>query len=134
MSTMKAGPELDAMVTERVLEWEWKRSPDAYPEPHYAWVAPRPQNLGGGEWEVARHTPAFSTDIAAAWQVVEKIRSQGRYFEIGSAVEGDNETWTCVVGQLREDDPTGDRPLVFDCATAPLAICLASLKAVGAPQ
>lgn len=67
--------------------------------------------------------PYYSTDIAAAWQVVEKLVADGRVF----IVKGDGlrtgdfaKKWTTLCGNQMRTDAT----------SAPLAICLAALKAV----
>ena len=71
---MEAGRELDALVMEMVMEY--KREPREFlPQHHWAWVRPdeKPTYL----------LPQFSRDIAAAWQVVEKVT------EPAPCVEGD---------------------------------------------
>ena len=65
----------------------------------------------------------YSTDIAAAWEVVEKMVSDGRVFIVkGDGVRtGDhNPKWTVLVANM---------PRV-DANTAPIAICRAALAAV----
>jgi len=62
----------------------------------------------------------YSTDIAAAWQVVEKLRSDG--FEV--ELEGDSTGWHC----LFLDYPEAGRA---EAQSPPLAICLAALEAAG---
>ena len=51
---MKPGRELDALVVEKVMGWKW---------------------LSGNPW-------APSTDIAAAWEVLEKMRERGYTVEV----------------------------------------------------
>lgn len=70
--------------------------------------------------------PEYSTDIAAAWQVVEKLD-----FTIVKVDEG----W--MVGKLDINAFTNDSGVVYGCIydpglaeTAPLAICRAALLAV----
>jgi len=67
----------------------------------------------------------YSTDIAAAWSVVEKCVSDGMVFIVkGDGLRtGDfNPKWTVLCGNQERTDAD----------TAPLAICLAALKAAGA--
>jgi len=68
--------------------------------------------------------PHYSTDIAAAWQVVEKFQSSGEYEIVMRFLT----TWIVSIfglgGNLTDVQVQGD--------TAPLAICLAALRAVGA--
>lgn len=60
----------------------------------------------------------YSTDIAAAWTVAEKVRSKGFTLSI-------NEEWIVWF----EAGPTVQHRAIAD--TAPHAICLAALKAMG---
>jgi hypothetical protein len=63
----------------------------------------------------------YSTDIAAAWQVVEKMRSSGHLSDINTRSEYvECEFWT---GNHTDGVASSD--------TAPHAICLAALKALG---
>ncbi len=76
----------------------------------------------GNEPPVSDRIPDYSTDIAAAWKVVEKLMTGGNMV----SVNGSNETgeWWCVVypkeGVFQESDCT---------SSAPMAICLAALAA-----
>lgn len=70
--------------------------------------------------------PAFSTDIAAAWLVVEKMHALGWYFvllERWLAIFG-REEWTNNIFYAREVPSAS-------ADTAPLAICNAALAALG---
>jgi hypothetical protein len=97
---LDAGPELDALVAERVMGWT--RQPDG------RWDLPEPHPLLGA-WTYGKPLE-YSSDIAAAWQVVsavtEKtgclftltmsraIRREGKvpvwsaYFEVPGPIEG----------------------------------------------
>ena len=70
--------------------------------------------------------PIFSTDISAAWQVVEKLAKQWPDLSIGSGwnKEGDGK-WSVGWGF----DGHGWE-WTEPCETAPLAICRAAIKAV----
>jgi len=59
--------------------------------------------------------PNYSTDITAAWKVVEKLDA----FEI-EIIRNTDKTWDCLVWTDIEN-------WVVDCETAPLAICRAAL-------
>ena len=137
----KAGPELDAMVAERVMGWVWKDDP-LHPEEAPFLVSPD----GADCWHRSGigRLPAYSTDIDAAWGVVEKLgesRGNGQrhyYVEIAHDTRhGDPsiEGYTCTI----EVSPYWDNPDAEDsdcrevgafAPTAPLAICLAALAAV----
>jgi hypothetical protein len=101
------GRELDALVAEKVLGWPAARDAKAIGEAGY-WTA--------GDERFIHGLPAFSTDIAAAWEVVEKLIASDEWPEFSLEYEA---TLKWSVG---------------DCygATAPHAICLAALKAMGA--
>ncbi len=81
----------------------------------------------------------FSTDIAAAWEVVSDFT--GRQYHV--RVDGEDafaySAWSCAIyAPLRDegDGPIGEgldtsKDLNARMASAPLAICRAALKAVG---
>lgn len=108
--------ELDALVAEKVMGWArlqpgndeigWKTGPGAL-------------DLSG--------LPEFSTDIAAAWEVVEEIRRRGLAPEIALLAYG--KAWGVGFKSWRSN--TTLTPANFVHASAPHAICLAALKAVG---
>lgn len=97
---MNAGRELDALVAEKVMGYEVNR--EGY----------------------TGYLPSFSTDIAAAWDVVEKLD----LFSPGSGLYlvGSGNEWR-VFHSLGE----GETELWCDGVSALHAICLAALKAVG---
>lgn len=69
-----------------------------------------------------------STDIKHAWAVVENIRSACDVY-----VSREEGNWVTQIVRRRCDLERGDKELAFEVAeTAPLAICLAALAAVGA--
>jgi hypothetical protein len=78
--------------------------------------------------------PPYSTDIAAAWQVVEKLKA--KYPQRNDPI--DDETFRIFYeGTAWPEEPWvagfGDSDNACSAATAPLAICRAALKAVGEP-
>lgn len=106
---MNAGRPLDALVAERVMGLMAHRI-TVNEALHLMTNGPRP-----GEPVPVRF---YSTDIAAAWEVVEKLH----LCELGMLVDGEGSaSWRCVFGG----------PAFAEAHTAPLAICLAALKAVG---
>lgn len=102
--------QIDVLVAEKVLQW--KRGRTEYGE--MPWKAPD----GKGYLFV----PRFSSDIAATWQVVEKMRERETYI----AVECHPNYWRAVVY-----DGNWYFELSEHADTAPLAICLAALRTVG---
>lgn len=100
---MNAGRELDALIAEKVMGW-YLDSTKEYHRKHI-------HSLGHN---ALAPVPNFSTDIAAAWEVVEKFQGSFKVFKpFGGQWEVE-----CTNGFSKAD-------------TAAHAICLAALKAVG---
>lgn len=105
---MKPGRELDALVARDVMGWEVRG-------PH------------SGPWVILRGYPEYphltdktwrpSTDIADAWEVVEKLADGTRTVHVWKPR---NYGWGCSIGHSHGE-----------AYTAPHAICLAALRAVG---
>lgn len=108
---MEAGPELNALVAEKVMGLKnvgmrnHVQGEDLFGE----------DQDGDTVW-----VPAYSTDIAAAWLVVDKMRQNGRVY-----LQGRLNSWTFRCS------PDGIELFEADAPTAPLAICRAALAAVG---
>lgn len=106
---MKPGWELDALVAEKVMGWKLKNKPDV-------WVD------AGGEYHVVGSTHYRmrhdffnpSTDISAAWRVVDKI---GRFYLTNNSPSKNYEMRFIGTGETIIGD------------TLPHAICLAALLA-----
>jgi hypothetical protein len=113
-----AGRELDTLIAEKVMDME-----SAGDDPMLQWGINGPmwKARSGYHWD---RLPAFSTDIAAAWQVVEKL---GGHLDI--IHWADSDTW-----QVNFGSRDGRRPYTMPQddwgETAPLAICRAALAAV----
>ena len=75
--------------------------------------------------EVFAHIPHYSTDIAAAWLVVEEMDRRGWKVDVQNRYRP---TWACHVHFASPDN----RSVYVHTWYAPLAICLAALEAVGA--
>ena len=67
--------------------------------------------------------PAYSTDIGAAWSVVEKMEENGFFFHLDTGCHAGN-VCTFFIAPNMDDICEG----VAD--TAPMAICLAALEAL----
>lgn len=129
IDALPAGRELDALVAEKVFGWVWVREdteqPDAVPYlvgPHggafYPSVANKYPELSTAGGDI----PAYSTDIAAAWEVAMRFDSRGV-------------TWNAY-DKLYQAEVTQYKPETFASGrgeTAPLAISRAALKAVCQP-
>ena len=134
----QAGRELDALVAERVMGYVWKdespsgrflNSPEGWPAGYV------PQ--GSSEMTWTSHLPHYSTDIAAAWLVVERLMN----------VDADDASHRYCLDFRADREPWGsDAPFVVEIRTQnakrlayvsadtmPLAICRAALAALGAP-
>lgn len=123
MSEMKAGRELDERIAREVMGHRTSRY-DGPIAPRYSPLyadgySPYRETLPNGE---ARNLARYSSDIAAAWKVVEKLKSRG---DIVTLTYGLSEGARCEIGYH-------NKPRVVYAVTAPLAICLSALKAVGA--
>ena len=100
---MEAGRELDALVAEKVM---------------------------GAKVVFVENVPYYSTDIAAAWEVVNHLLCHGWDEKYFFRLHYDNvDLWDASF--YKESSSDGGGPDVWGTAdTAPLAICLAALKAV----
>ncbi|WP_199614694.1 BC1872 family protein [Paenibacillus alkalitolerans] len=107
---MKPGRELNTLIAEKVMGWKiqsYDDLPDVTPEPD--WVSENVVFCSMSEWEP-------STDISAAWEVLEKSRKSGEV----SMWTDKNGKWACEIGYWIYDD----------CDNVPEAICKAALLAV----
>lgn len=93
--------KIDQLVAEKVMGW--KLTP-------YGWDVPENKYNLGFEWNL----PHFSSSIENAWQVAEKFK----YYK----VEKDRDSYYCEL-------LCNDGFVYIEAETAPLAICLAALKA-----
>ena len=112
--TLVAGRELDALVAEKVMGHTvtWLATAISPAQPHYVDRA-----IACGYLLVEY----YSTDIGAAWQVVERMRE----LNYGIAIS-DGPAWSFAVAP---NDDAGD--VTCELAdTLPLAICRAALRAV----
>ena len=71
--------------------------------------------------------PDFALDISAAWQVVEKMREWDGCMNPEVEIRSDMGRWTCAIGFEAWAAISGEAT----ADTAPLAICIAALKAKG---
>jgi len=119
MTDMEAGRELDTRIAIKVMGWtrvERSTTGIAYP--------PRPSGF-----DPARHAyhsvPHYSTDIAAAWLVVERMKDNGCSLQLHWEA-GRSRQWVADFVEESDEEFTGEQ--LGD--TAPLAICRAALAAV----
>lgn len=118
---MKPGRELDALVAEKVMGWRKKTFPGGGGG-YTAWVDENGKALklisNFTMIEACRRCDYFrpSIDIAAAWEVVEKMAQE---YDV-SVWSDRNGKWACEINCV----------IVDDCDTAHEAICKAALLAV----
>ena len=81
----------------------------------------------GGAARMINPTPNYSTQIEAAWLVVEKMGM----FHMTKGVQG----FFCAFAvHFDEEYGTGIRKIEAQAETMPMAICLAALKALGVDE
>lgn len=110
MGDLPSGRELDALVAEKVMGWTNILDRMGVPPNHGPW---------------SHRVPSYSTDLGAAWTVVEKLIATGHIIELSNRRSG---TWKIGTWQFQT---FGKLSVGADADTAPLAICRAALKAVG---
>jgi len=162
---MEAGHELDALIAEKVMGLEVARGcrfkPNYETEKALnSWVEPKqdeyftPGKIAGwresysiirpgitvrrpDDNEIAYHDacPEYSTDITAAWEVVEKMSSYD--FDVSISLSSklssdDLERWYCDMTHGDDNAPWREdyKFIQVWAPTAPHAICLAALSAV----
>lgn len=105
---MKAGRELDALIAEKVMGLKTPPNERC--------------SCTNSEWLCRKHGtfPRYSTSIADAWEVVEKLGDKDFRVE----KDYDFEFWICILGNRRRE---------VRGTTAPHAICLAALSQSRAP-
>ncbi len=134
MSELEAGRELDALVAEKVMglclhEWPVITDDD------WNWEVRCPKcnttKYGGHSdlMPIEGYTEPYSTDIAAAWEVVEKIErmfwpKRDLWWQLESAGASGSDLEAAVVFEGSVAKATAQ------AVTMPLAICRASLAAM----
>ena len=119
---MPAGPALDALVAEKVMEFWWFSDSRGF----RMLIEPITElenvcyTTGQGPFQ---RVPHYSTDIAAAWLVVEKMRDKGWYWAV---------YYFTTIEAAFTYAGLGSKAAQADIA--PLAICRAALLAVGVTE
>lgn len=129
---MQAGREMDTLIAEKVMGYVLSAlSLPAYPKYKLCDVA------SGKFTGYAKNVPNYSTDIAAAWEVVKEIKKQGWSFRYSNNAYADTQHAAAFYGGHRGigRDILGGDYIYNDNAwaianTECLAICRAALKAV----
>lgn len=125
--THEPGRELDALVAEKVMGWTGVHLVHGGTGTSSYYVGRTPRGVF-----VVR---PYSTDIAAAWQVIEAMRQRNYYAEISEHIsdpERQCAMFASRAGHYDSYERCWENEHQVCTATAPHAICLAALKAVGA--
>ena len=148
---LEVGRELDALIAEKVMGLDvlgWASGvcyggdgwyiQDAEPKTHPAFLEHCFCDIGdyGDSWPVALGHDVgclgvvrfYSTEIAAAWEVVEKLRGMGLNIRLHTWGEG----WQFACGNVFTDWVIPDDAYWSTAKTIPHAICLSALRALGA--
>jgi hypothetical protein len=117
---MPAGREMDTLMAEKVVGWT-VITIIGFNDEDSLWLSRDGQHLFLSDFGMPLLLPRYSTDIAAVWEVVEKIDNgrRDRYPTIWHDKSSD--LWVCEFGTIQGRWSE----------TIPLAICTAALKAVG---
>ena len=110
---LEAGRELDTLVAERVMGWKLKSHKWIDGETRLGDFPEDKKETGTSYRRVLKYT----TDISAAWEVVEKMNSEGFAFYI---------LWTTGIPWAMFDKDSS-MEYSAEADTAPLAICRAAL-------
>jgi ABA sandwich protein len=136
MNDLPAGRELDARVAEKVMGLAILTDTDMEREAVEVWKE-QPQCMeflhgfsGFSAWKsndgrrvfVRQKFLSYSSDISAAWRVVEKLRAARGGFDMGDDLRAGRGPWYCRFH---------GGAAYAEAASPPLAICRAALKAVG---
>ena len=114
---LKMGPELDTLIAEKVMGFQWRAlAPD---DPLGRWQSP-----DGQYWSA--EPPGYSTSMELAWQVVEAIKARGFHWWFTAKV-GEDQSCTAAIRTMPESNT------IACCRSAAMseAICLSALKAIG---
>lgn len=131
IDTLKAGPGLDALVSEKVFGHRvvkaWTVEALEFAEAcgrKSSGHPPRCRVMGINEQddvlEDGSRVPPYSVDIAAAWVVLERVQ------EVGSLQNFGGFGWRCEIHTTVPDH----HDAASEADTAPLAICRAALRSV----
>lgn len=120
--SLSAGRELDALVAVHIMGWQPDNIYGARGQLAGQWIYTPEGNISD--------IPHYSTDIAAAWQVVEKLRERSFYSSYTDLSLDTGKGW--YSWHFHDHRPLSAYSSDATASTVPLAICLAALKAVGA--
>ena len=132
IDTVPAGREMDALVAERVMGWKnlhWveggKKDNASWPT---GWYGDGPEN------EVYLYKN-YSTDIAAAWEVVKNLIERKYEWQMEMERYGERVIFECHICDTQHGGWSGESQWYERLSdakgdSAPLAICRAALRSV----
>jgi len=128
---MNAGPELDALVADKVMglehrEWAPYAAPEGWFPKDHPDCCPKSENGFIPHGHEHPSELSYSTDIEAAWEIVDHLtKTTKQWFHLQQYSTGTSAKF--------EISGAGDLDCEFEAdeITAPHAICMAALKAVG---
>lgn len=129
-SDLEPGPELDALVAEKVLGWSYQTFPGPMEHVRH-WYSTSPCPNDPAHESFMGRCPPYSTSIAHAWEVVPRILGNHPDWLLGRDDRDGKEFW-CFYEELGDVYDTYVGAVSPEGQDAPHAICLAALKAVEA--
>lgn len=129
---MEPGRELDALIAEKVMLFQPKQFVSVK---QFDFISDNFRALNDGTYEISSPIPFYSTDIAAAWTVAQTIQDMDEDHDFVIHLSNSKFQECTVEVRFWDDsdpkDPILAGPYYILGKTAPHAICLAALKAVG---
>lgn len=127
---MNPGRALDALLAKKIMEWKYVGEDGPNGEPGLV----DPDQIE----RMSEELPKYSTDISAAWEVVEKIK-EGKEIDILYGDYFQPVTRGGYCGQMMQSALPGyfvrirwgENMVSEQSQSAPHAICLAALKGIG---
>jgi hypothetical protein len=111
------GRDLDREIAEKVMDYDTQK----------VWTDDFGNRRSWRDENWINYIPRFSENLVDAFQVVEKMREMGWYFSIQNCHSPEYD-WCCVISSNDLNKELGEG---MD-KSLPMAICLASLKVMGA--
>lgn len=137
MADLPADQRTNALIAERIFGWTFYQRADSHERIEWHIISPNQVHMHGavntfngttGQWimhDWFEYAPIlnYSSDIAAAWKIVEKLHKEGCRVSVLVNDPGHPDP-----NELYEVWIEFSGPMGGDAATAPLAICRAALR------
>lgn len=125
-NNIPAGTETDRLVAEKVMGWTWDKYKRVYR------INPNDNSLFGTGWGDDESPNGYfepSTDIKAAWEVMDKLNERG--FDVNITISESIATVSVCHKAWITDNLYQSVALPTAKGTTPLAICRVALLAIG---